>query len=153
MATKLKHDDRQSMDMLVVGMTTKSAKIRALHAAGYARAQIAEYLEIRYQHVRNVLVQGGETEPPREVSVAVGPGGRIVIPAPYRQALGLGEGDQVLLSLVDDEVRLASRRSKIREAQDLVAKYVPQDVDLADELIAERRREAARDDGESGGRG
>lgn len=36
-------------------LPTKSAKIRALAAKGYARARIAEALRIRYQHVRNVL--------------------------------------------------------------------------------------------------
>lgn len=153
MAARLSSDDRREMDRLVVGLATKSAKIRALNAAGYLRPQIAEFLGIRYQHVRNVLVQGKEAETPKEISVDVGPGGRIVIPAPYRQALGLGEGDQVLLSLVDDEVHLASRRSRIRRAQDLLAKYVPSDVDLAAELIAERRQEVSREDGESGDRG
>jgi AbrB family looped-hinge helix DNA binding protein len=141
------------MGGLTVGLHTKSAKIRALDAAGYSRSEIAEFLEIRYQHVRNVLVQGGEIEPPREFSVDIGPGGRIVIPAPYRQALGLSEGDQVLLSLVDDEVLIASRRSKIRRAQNLLAKYVSSDVDLAAELIAERRQDASREEGEDGGRG
>jgi AbrB family looped-hinge helix DNA binding protein len=138
------------MGKLVANLRTKADKIRALGSAGYTRSQIAKYLDIRYQHVRNVLVRSGATEPPKEVNVAIGPGGRIVIPAPYRNALGLSEGDQVMLSLGDDEVRIASRAARIRAAQDLVAKYVPQDVDLVDELIAERRREAAREEGENG---
>jgi len=32
-----------------------STKIRALSAAGYPRARIADCLGLRYQHVRNVL--------------------------------------------------------------------------------------------------
>jgi hypothetical protein len=40
----------------VANLPTKSAKIRALHAAGMSRGQIAKALNIRYQHVRNVLV-------------------------------------------------------------------------------------------------
>ena len=35
---------------------TKSNKIRTLYALGTTRSQIAKLLEIRYQHVRNVLV-------------------------------------------------------------------------------------------------
>jgi hypothetical protein len=35
---------------------TKSAKIRALHAAGFATGPISKFLGIRYQHARNVLV-------------------------------------------------------------------------------------------------
>jgi len=151
MAVNLAASDRQKMEEIVEGLPTKAARIRALNSAGYSRPQIATFLEIRYQHVRNVLVRSEAENPPKEVSVAIGPGGRIVIPAPYRQALGLSEGDQVMLSLGDAEVRIASRKAKILAAQDLIAKYVPQDVDLADELIAERRREARRDRGASDG--
>jgi DNA-binding NarL/FixJ family response regulator len=39
------------------GLTTKSAKIRAMHADGMSRSQIAKALDVRYQHVRNVLTQ------------------------------------------------------------------------------------------------
>lgn len=35
--------------------TTKSAKIRAMAADGMKRSVIAKTLDIRYQHVRNVL--------------------------------------------------------------------------------------------------
>jgi len=41
----------------IEGMTTKSAKIRAYAAAGIPTADIARHLQIKYQHVRNVLVQ------------------------------------------------------------------------------------------------
>ena len=37
------------------GLKTKSAQIRYLHSQNYSRSQIANYLDIRYQHVRNVL--------------------------------------------------------------------------------------------------
>lgn len=36
---------------------TKSAKIRAMAADGMSRTAIAKSLNIRYQHVRNVLMQ------------------------------------------------------------------------------------------------
>lgn len=38
-------------------LSTKSSKIRYLSACGWSRSQIAAHLEIRYQHVRNVLLQ------------------------------------------------------------------------------------------------
>jgi hypothetical protein len=44
---------------IVEGLATKSAKIRALDAAGLSRTEIAQFLKIRYQHMRNVLVQSG----------------------------------------------------------------------------------------------
>ncbi len=37
-------------------LPTKSAKIRYLNAQGWKRGDIAKHLDIRYQHVRNVLV-------------------------------------------------------------------------------------------------
>jgi len=40
----------------VMDLSTTSARIRALDAKGWTRAQIAKALGKRYQHVRNVLV-------------------------------------------------------------------------------------------------
>ncbi len=62
-------DQREKMAAVVEGLLTKSAKIRALDAAGYARADIARFLDIRYQHVRTVLIQG----PPKRERPAVPP--------------------------------------------------------------------------------
>jgi AbrB family looped-hinge helix DNA binding protein len=70
-------------------------------------------------------------------------GGRVVMPVEIRQALGLKEGDAVLWSLVDGEARVTSRAQRLRQAQALVRRHVPAGVSLADELIAERRQEAA----------
>ncbi len=37
-------------------METKSAKIRYLHTLDFSRSEISRILNIRYQHVRNVLI-------------------------------------------------------------------------------------------------
>lgn len=68
-------------------------------------------------------------------------GGRIVIPAEYRQALGLHIGDELILHLQDDEVRIFTPQQAIKRAQELVRRYVPQGRSLVEELIAERRAE------------
>ena len=39
----------------VEGLSTKSAKIRLLAADGVTTGEIAKVLDIRYQHVRNIL--------------------------------------------------------------------------------------------------
>lgn len=52
---------------VVEGLSTKSAKIRALNEAGFERTEIARFLGIRYQHVRNVLVQSGNILPAKQV--------------------------------------------------------------------------------------
>lgn len=43
--------------LLLAEHGTKSAVIRFLSAQGYKRVEIAKMMEIRYQHVRNVLTQ------------------------------------------------------------------------------------------------
>lgn len=78
-------------------------------------------------------------------SMKMSEGGRVVVPVEIRKALGLKEGDTVLWELGDGEARLTTRRERLRRIQDLVRQYVPADVSLVDELIAERRAEAARE--------
>ena len=74
------------------------------------------------------------------VATRVAAGGRIVIPAAYRKALGIKAGDDVILRLEDQEIRLYSRKQALRRLQDRVAKVVSQNVSLADELLRERER-------------
>ena len=76
----------------------------------------------------------------------IAPGGRVVIPAPFRKALGLEEGEPVVVELGDGEVRIRSLRTELRKIQERVRRHVPADRSLADELIRERREEAARED-------
>jgi AbrB family looped-hinge helix DNA binding protein len=72
--------------------------------------------------------------------------GRIVIPAECRAAAGLKPGDEVLIEPVGEgELRLLTRRRAIAEAQAIVARYLPANRDLVQELIDQRREEAARE--------
>ena len=71
--------------------------------------------------------------------------GRVVIPAEYRRALGLREGDEVMLQLDDGSLRILTRSEAIRRAQELVTKRTKGKRSLVDELTAERRAEAARE--------
>lgn len=50
---------RAAVDEVTRGLTTTSDKIRALARAGYLRTEISKLLDIRYQHVRKVLVDAG----------------------------------------------------------------------------------------------
>lgn len=75
----------------------------------------------------------------------MGDNGRVVIPAAYRKALGLAPGDEIILRLGDGEVRLMSRMTAIKRAQELVRRYNPEGRNLVNELVAERRAEAARE--------
>ena len=84
--------------------------------------------------------------PSRHVKIA--PGGRVVLPAEFRKALGVSVGDSVVIELRDGELRLRSLDAAIRRAQERVRRYVPEGVSLADELIRERREENAREEQE-----
>jgi len=134
-------------------LPTTSAKIRALHAAGWSRSGIAGRLGIRYQHVRNVLVADearrsgvAEASTPfdsqRAVTLRVAPNGRVVIPAGLRDALGLDDNPVLIARLEDGELRLTPPAVALRKAQALARTLVPEGVSLADELVAERRSEA-----------
>jgi len=78
-------------------------------------------------------------------AVRIGSNGRFVIPAGFRRALGVAEGDELLLRLVDGELRISSRAGAIRRAQELVRRHVPEGVSLVDELLDDRRAEAEQD--------
>ncbi len=76
-----------------------------------------------------------------QVRAKITEGGRIVIPAEYRRALGLHTGDEVILSLEDGELHIFTPLQAIKHAQELVRRFIPQGRSLADELISERRLE------------
>ena len=71
--------------------------------------------------------------------------GRVVIPASFRKALGINLGDEVVLRMEDDELRITTVKRRVERAQRLVRKHVKRGTSLVDELIAERR-EAARNE-------
>lgn len=79
------------------------------------------------------------------VKTKVTQGGRIVIPADMRRRLGIEVGEDVNLALDGESVRILTRKESIRMAQELVRTFVPKGVSLVDELIADRRREAANE--------
>jgi AbrB family looped-hinge helix DNA binding protein len=82
---------------------------------------------------------------PPETRLRVNENGRVVIPAAFRKALGINVGDEVVLRIEDNELRITTMKHRIERAQRLVRRHVKQDTSLVDELIAERR-EAARNE-------
>ena len=80
--------------------------------------------------------------------VKVGPGGRVVIPAPMREALGIGEGDVLVATLDVNGLRLTTMGSALAYARSIVRDAAASGGSWADELIADRRREAERESGE-----
>ena len=80
-----------------------------------------------------------------ETRMRINENGRIVIPASYRKALGVDIGDEIILRMEDDELRITTMKRKIERAQRRVRQYVKPGVSLSDELIAERREAAKRE--------
>ncbi|MXX17957.1 MAG: AbrB/MazE/SpoVT family DNA-binding domain-containing protein [Dehalococcoidia bacterium] len=74
----------------------------------------------------------------------VGSRGRVTIPVEFRNALGLTEGDPVVLELDEGVLNIHARKVAIKKAQDLVAKHTEGKRSLVDELVAERRENATR---------
>lgn len=54
-------------------------------------------------------------------------------------------GIEVVLTLGEGEIRVVTTRQAVRRAQELVRRYVPVGVSLSEELIRERREEAAHE--------
>jgi len=73
----------------------------------------------------------------------LGVGGRIVIPAVHRKALGLQPGDDVIMTLQDGDLRITSLQGAIKRVQAMVQRYVPEGTRLSDELLTDRRKAAA----------
>lgn len=76
--------------------------------------------------------------------VKLGPQGRVVIPAALRDAMGLKPGDDLVLALEQGRLLLESRAHRLQRLQMRVAKLT-YGGSLADELLHERRAEAARE--------
>jgi AbrB family looped-hinge helix DNA binding protein len=67
--------------------------------------------------------------------------GSITIPADYLKAMGLHDGDEIIIRLENDGLHIFTPQQAIKHAQELVRRYVPEDQSLVDELIADRRLE------------
>ena len=78
----------------------------------------------------------------KTIMVSLGDNGRLVIPAPFRRALGIEPGDELVLTLDDGQLRITTRERAIALAQETVRQRVGGDASLVDELIEERRAEA-----------
>lgn len=155
-------------DSLTKGLVTKSDKIRKLGRAGAKPGDIARYLGIRYQHARNVLVDAGLhsgrtaegfSEESSQLPVAqadettrvsswltVGSSGELTVPAALLAGLGLAPGSRAYVGPSGCGLEVLSREGAMRRLDEIAAKYRVPGESVVDELIAERRKEAAKED-------
>ena len=71
--------------------------------------------------------------------------GRFAIPVKMRRQLGFEKGTSLRVVMQDDALVVQSIPKAMARAKALIAQYVPDGVSLVDELIADRRAEAARE--------
>ena len=76
-------------------------------------------------------------------SVELGAGGRLVIPAAFRAALGVKPGDKLTVRLEGNELRIYSYAEGLRRARELFAKHLPDNA--VDDFLAWKRGEAERE--------
>jgi AbrB family looped-hinge helix DNA binding protein len=83
-----------------------------------------------------------------DVRTKMGDGGRVIIPAIFRQTLHLEAGDDIILHFEDNEIHITTPEQALIKLQAKVKSYLDKadkPISLADELIAMRRAEAQDD--------
>jgi AbrB family looped-hinge helix DNA binding protein len=71
--------------------------------------------------------------------------GRLVIPAACRKKAGLDAGQEVLIQVNEQGLVVYTQEQALKRLQAWVSSHVPPEKSLADELIADRRAEAAQE--------
>jgi hypothetical protein len=160
------------LGMVAENYATKSDRIRALARKGYARARIADALRIKYQFVRNVLTNderlgvslnvvqsradGLQESTPAVFTAAAASGsfrlaveadGLVRLPPAAISALGLKQGGMAIARLEGACLTIIGPQEGIRRAHALMRSLdIAPGRTLSDELIRERRDEAAAED-------
>jgi AbrB family looped-hinge helix DNA binding protein len=80
-----------------------------------------------------------------EARTRINENGRVVIPASFRKALGINTGDEVVLRIEENELRIMTLKQRVERAQQRVRRYAKSSRSLVDELLTERREAAERE--------
>ncbi len=73
-------------------------------------------------------------------------GGAVVVPDDYRRALGLDDGDALVMEIHGEELRIRPALSALQRVQERLKPYRIPGRLASDELIADRRAEVAREE-------
>jgi AbrB family looped-hinge helix DNA binding protein len=68
--------------------------------------------------------------------------GRVLIPLDVRESHHINKGDKITFYVNDEAIRLRTAKHGLMALKHLVKKHVPKGVNLAEDLIKERRNEA-----------
>ena len=79
----------------------------------------------------------------KPVAVKVSASGRLHLPSEIRKALGLKGSGHVVITVVDGQATLTTMAENLTRIRALARPYAPKDRLASEELIAERREQAA----------
>ncbi len=146
---------------------TISDKARALLKAGYSIGDTARALDRSYQQIRQV-VKGDEARMARNADadpasaneaarpidpaaaifrLSVDDAGKLILPASLLSVLNVEPGDAVIVEAKDGRMSLSPARLAMAQAQELIGRLLPGAESLSESLLADRRREQARERG------
>jgi len=81
----------------------------------------------------------------KSVAVKVSASGRMNLPSEVRKALGLKGPGYVVITMDDGTLTVRTMAQALEQVRALARPYAPKDRLASEELIAQRREEAARD--------
>ena len=82
-----------------------------------------------------------------DIALSVADNGRLVLPVALRRRLNVVRGGTLVIREEEGRLVLESADEAINRAQDIVRRFAPDAVGVVDELSAERRAEAERENG------
>jgi hypothetical protein len=139
---------REEMDAVVAGVATKSEKIRLLFRAGLPKADIARYLDIRYQHVYNVLKKEPAFTQEKSGKVDAGAaqifqvkieaGLKVSLPREFAEAESLKTGSVVICRRDADGLKIMSAAAAEDYLRTVLRQRIPDQAQLLDALLAAR---------------
>lgn len=137
--------EREQMVELTRDADSLSEKIRILYAAGVAKADIARFIDRRYQHVRNVLLRvEGKAPPgaqppagdgPSVFTAALGKGGKVVLPAEWLDAEGLADGDELVLRREADGLKIMTQAAAEEILLEAARRRMPGEAALLESIL------------------
>jgi AbrB family looped-hinge helix DNA binding protein len=71
--------------------------------------------------------------------------GRIMIPSKWRSQQGIKAGTELVVFEEDGRLIVQTREQAVREAQEMLRRFVPPGVSLVEELLKQRRSETERE--------
>jgi len=109
-----------------------------------AKELLALILGVCHNSAIDGMIRANVTTTDSRSEVQLGAQGRVVIPAHLRKALDLKPGDRLVARQDGDSIVLERRENLLHRLRARYA-HIPADISLADELMAERQAEAARE--------